>query len=388
MLIKNLYIMIGALAGVLACTYVFIIYTKMIQNRRNRLQQMHMTTIQHDLNKLLTIADSDYAHYLEEYLTAIQLRVKNRSFRTALETALLDHLAEARQEDTQRLLAVAYALNFPSLCMSQIRSRSNRNVAFGSRKAGLFQYKEAIPFMLDALSIFSSDTQFQILMGLSRMGDVDAMETAYNKIGNYVMVNERSVYEIMEAFTGDMRELCRRMIHCEMDFISALFLKSLDRDTAIALSEDIMDIIKSGGKEQRIAAIKAIALTEDGTYARHLLPTLEDSDWEVRAISARTLGKIKVPEVSGALSSAIYDSEWWVRQNAASSLLSYPDCEEIFTSVMDSKDSYAKDSVIFALENAGRNDMLAIISQAPKGLDELDYDSLNHYKGKELVNIV
>lgn len=365
MSIQTLFNLIGILTTILAGLYVFAIFTKMSQNRRLKAEQIYRRAITADLDRLLMAPDADYNELFQAFVTDSLNNIKKKACRVMFDKVLLEYLEESGSERRQKLLALADALGYPALCMPQIKSRSSRNIASGCRKAGLYQYKEAIPHMLEALSILSGDTQFQILMGLSRLGDVEAMCQAFNAISRHTIVNERTVCEILEAFSGDKYALYKLMIHCEEEYIAALFLKSLESDLAADLAGDIVDILNSGGKEVRIAAIKAIGKIKEIAPAYHLRKALRDDEWEVRAIAAKALGQLIDPDAGEALAAALHDPEWWVRQNAAASLLSYPACEELFASVMRTKDAYAWDSIVYALESAKRQDILLKLQPAP-----------------------
>jgi len=364
MSIQTVYVLIGVFAAILAGLYIFVIYSKIAQAHRTKVQVTYTQTIRPAVEDLSTAPDADYSELHQTYVAVARKNMKKKAYHTALEAILLEYLEESGQERRQRVLKIAYDLELPCLCLAQIESRNNRNVAFGCRKAGLYQYVEAVPRMLGALSILSSETQFQILMGLSRIGDVNAMCQAFNTISRYIMANERAVSEILEAFPGNKQELFQRMIHSEEEYVAALFIKSLDRDVMKFLAGDITGILESGGKEMRIAAIKAIGSMDENIPIVQLREALTDEDWEVRAMAAKALGAQVDPEGGAALATALHDPEWWVRQNAAFALLSYPDCEELFLSMIETKDAYARDSIVNALESAEKSYILVKIQQA------------------------
>lgn len=359
MSIQALLILIYVLAAILTGLYVFIILTKIAQARREKVRQVHLRAIMPGLEGFFAAPDSGRDESMRAFVQSAHKKIKQKAYRTALESVLLEYLEEPDKERRQRILSLSYALGLPRLCLPQIGSRSNRNVAFGCRKAGLYRCEDAVPYILGTLSILSSDTQFQILMGLSRIGDANAMYQAFHTISQHVIVNERAVSEILKAFAGDKHALYKHMIHCEEEYITTLFLKSLDKDLAAALAGDIVEVLNGGGKEVRIAAIKALGKIEHNVSAYPLRRALGDSEWEVRAIAAKALGVLIDPDAGEALASALRDPEWWVRQNAALSLLAYPDCEKLIASAVQTGDAYARDSIVYALENSERRDILS-----------------------------
>lgn len=205
----------------------------------------------------------------------------------------------------------------------------------------------------DAKSI--NENQYDILMGLARIGGADAMRKAFNKIKNSVLVNERGVTDILSCFPDgeEKNELFRRMIQDETNYVAALFLKAVNAEMAQALRDEMIRALRTGNKEVRAAAVKGLGSLGIDAPAQDLIHALEDGDWEVRALAARALGPIKVTEASMALYRALYDPEWWVRQNAAYALFEHPGFETLFILAAESGDEYAKDSVISVIEDVG-----------------------------------
>lgn len=350
MSLNTLFLIILALGITLAGIFVLIICTKVWQARQIRVQGSYRQAIKPDLEKLLGAPDSDYEKLLEAYMRGARTKTKSKTYTAVLETVLLEYLTNPGSEEWGRALSISYDLGLPRLCLSQIKSRNSRKVSFGCRRAGLYRYKEAVPYMFKALDILASDTQFQILMGLSRIGDVSAMQQAFDSISRYVIVNERAAFEILSAFSGDKHSLYKYIINNSVDYVTVLFLKAIDGDTAKKLMGDIVSLLNSGGKELRAAAIKAIGKMGKDAPTKFLVRALDDPDWEVRAISAKILGILKDPGAGAALAKAIQDPEWWVRQNAVEAIFSYPECEELLLEVIKSKDAYACDSINYALE--------------------------------------
>lgn len=366
----TLLFIMRTLIATLIGLFAFIIYTRFARARKTITENNHRLAIIPELESVLNAADSDYAALLDAYLKEAKTKIKSKTYSSTIEAVLLEQLEAPGSKNWQRALSISYELGFPQLCLSQIKSRLNRNIAFGCRKAGLYRYKPAIPDMLSALAVFSSDTQFQILMGLSRIGDVFAIRMAFDIINQYVIVNERAVFEILSAFSGDRHELFSEMIHSKTEYVSALFLKSMEKENVEVLIEEIMQIFYNGGKEMRIAAIRALMKMEKDAPAEQMIRALSDDDWEIRAMAAKALGVSVHPDAESALAAALRDSEWWVRQNAAAALLAYPDCDKLFLAVSGERDAYALDSMIHVLENTDKVELLSKIRSITSELTE------------------
>ena len=350
---------------IVVCVSLFasVIWIKMAQAHRERGRSIAMKNIRPILKKLFTAGTVDFFKNHEQGTSKLADKMDGKYFRQTLEDILLDILEVAGGETKVRARTIAYQFGFPERCLSMIRDRLTGNIAIGCRKAGLYQYEEAIPDILNVLGIISSNTQHQALMALSRMGNADALVQAFDKISPLILVNERAVSEIINTFSGDRRELYKKMIHHQSDYLVRLFLKAIDPETANALIKDIVSIYKDGGKETRLAGIIAIGRSGNSGRIPILIRALTDTEWEIRAMAAKTLGVLTSPHAVKPLAKAARDGEWWVRQNAVTSILAYSDSDEILTSIVKSGDRYAYDSMLYALEKANETKLLSRIRE-------------------------
>ena len=291
---------------------------------------------------------------LEEYIRETgEHNKKNRSIIDVYLTAALE--LPVTEKKRKHLTAIARRLDFLPECLAQIRSGDPEISAIGARRAGLYNFTETLDDMVAALDNLTSENQFEILMSLSRFGAADAMERAFAKIAKNIIVNERGIVEILSLFPdGESKiKLFRNMIQNDEDYISALFLKSMDSKMARTMSKDIIAVLHKGNKEVRAAAVRALYTLERRAPAQELIKALEDPDWEVRALAAKALKPVKKHEASIALFKALSDQQWWVRQNAANALANHPDYEVLFVLASELGDEYTKDSIISAIENDG-----------------------------------
>ena len=323
------------------------------QNRKNK------NNIKLMLDKFITKADEEYNEGLTEFIR--YAGDKDENFLAALDEYLLDVLEQAESsgaeyQDTkypERLIAIAGQLDFSSECVAQIRSHNTRISALGCRRAGLYKVMDAITIMEAALVFFSGENQYEILLALARIGRADVMQSAFAKIKNNILINERGIIEILSAFPEceEKKILFRNMIRGDTDYIAALFLKAADRKMTEELMADITQVLETGNKEVRAAAVRSLSTLGEEAPVGILIRALEDRDWEVRALAAKALDPIKTPEVSSALYNALFDQQWWVRQNAARALASHPGYEALFVLAAESGDEYVRDSIVSALEN-------------------------------------
>ena len=351
------------LLGASTILIIFIVINKLLMASRSKELAKNIVSITEGIDTFITRSDDDFRIALDKfYINAV---ARGKAFINAVDSYLLSSLETPDLRHKDRFISIANRFNFPANSLAQIKSGNIRVIALGSRRAGLYNYQEAVDEMIIALEILSSENQFEILMGLARIGKAEDMQRAFEKIKDSILVNERAVIAILGAFPKgeEKRILFRNMIHCDTDYVSALFLKSMDRGMAGEMMEDIISVFTIGSDEIRVSAIQAFASLGEDAPEGILIKALEDSDWEVRALAAKALGQIKTKESSAALYKALFDQQWWIRQNVAHALLGHPGFETLFVLAAESGDEYTKDSIISVLENANNPALLRAIKR-------------------------
>ncbi|MCL2473154.1 MAG: HEAT repeat domain-containing protein [Treponema sp.] len=354
-------LLIILLSLVAICTSLFlsVICIYLIQAHKREKTNHYIKIIKPVLHKLFTTETVDFFRNHTHAVSKLQEQLKGKLPLQTLEDLLLGTLEDANCETKVRARTIAGYFGFPKKCLSMITDRLTANIAIGCRKAGLYQYEDAIPDILTALDITSSDTQYEALMALSRIGDVPSMVQALNKINHFIFVNERAINEILNTFTGNKSELYKKMIYNESEYLVSLVLKAIDREIVNLLLNDIITIIKKGGKELRLAGIIAIGKSGNDEAIDTLIKAMNDKEWEIRAMAAKNLGVITRPDAVTALAKAARDREWWVRQNAVTAILAYPDRHQILASIVRTGDRYAYDSMLYSLERANEISLLS-----------------------------
>ena len=364
--IKVVLIILVALIILCVALFVLVVCIKTAQKRREIERNRDIKKISPLLKKLLTAETVDFFKNHAQGLSKLSEKLDGKHSMEALEDMLLDILEDADGETQVRARTIAYHFKFPEKSLSLIGNRRTGNVAIGCRKAGFYQYEEAIPGILKALDIFSSNTQYQALMALARIGDAGVLVQAFDKINRFVLINERAVSEIIKIFSGNRYELFKKMMHNQSAYLVRLFLKAIDPDVANKLIEDIITVYRTGDKETRLAGIIAIGRSGNSKKTYMLTHALNDPEWEIRAMAAKTLGFLTDPDAVMALANAARDREWWVRQNAVSSLLAYPNCAEILASIAQTGDRYAYDSMLYTLEKTDETRLISAIKEVWK----------------------
>lgn len=82
----------------------------------------------------------------------------------------------------------------------------------------------------------------------------------------------------------------------------------------------LIDLLRTGGEEERISAARALAGAGGPVAASALEGALEDPSWPVRAQAARALGALRVTAAAPGIAALLGDGAWWVRAAAAEAL--------------------------------------------------------------------
>ena len=326
---------------------------KLVNDYQEKTNSTHKKAIKEQIEGFISKPDNEFWETLQGFCgNALH---KDLNYRTLVDAYLLDALELPGITHRDRLIAIAREMRFPSECLAQIRSGNPEISALGSRRAGLYNVKEAAGEMMNALKHLSSENQFAILMALARIGNADAMQLAFEWIKNSVMLNERAVIEILSSFPNgeEKTALFRKMIRNDTHYIAGLFLKATDGEIARVLVDEIRAVLHNGNKEVRAAAVRGLASLGKDAPAEDLLRALTDSDWEVRALAAKALGPIEIPRAGLALFKALSDQQWWVRQNAAKAMINHPGYETLFLLAAEIGDEYTRDSILNVLEDGG-----------------------------------
>ena len=383
MSIKIVIIVLFALIALCLSMFFSVICMKLAQERREKMRSAYTKKIKPVLTSLLATEPAYFLEKCEQGISKLERPRQNKFSLQVLEELLLEIIENEKPEKKARARIIAEQLGLPPKCLNMIRSRLEGNIAIGCRKAGLYQYEDAIPGIIKALDIFSSTTQFEVLMALSRIGNTAVLVQAFDKIHRFILVNERAINEIVNVFSGDRHELFKKMLYHQSAYLARIFLKAIDKKTAGSLIGDILIMSRTGDKETRLAGIVAIGRSGKRAKIPVLIRAMRDTEWEIRAMAAKTLGILIGPNAIMPLTKAACDSEWWVRQNAINSILAYPGREMILASIVKSGDKYAYDSILYILEKTKQINLLLNISKISTSKAGISKASISKVWSKE-----
>lgn len=115
----------------------------------------------------------------------------------------------------------------------------------------------------------------------------------------------------------------------------------------------LIELLGSGRPEWRIAAASALEHVGTDDAVGPLRVAIHDDDWRVRARAVVALGAMADSGTLDEVAQLLTDSQWWVRQNAAASLVKIPGGTDRLFEVLDGEDHYAADAALNQLTTSG-----------------------------------
>jgi hypothetical protein len=168
-----------------------------------------------------------------------------------------------------------------------------------------------------------------------------------NEAGKANRMEKNNVLTLVEMIDLDIRDVLDKIMHGSSTFLQILALEIYGKRKYSEGVSWIKIMVSNPSKEIRIAALKgAYALGDiiDNDYFNKIAVLENDEDWEVRAFLARFLEITKTKAAINILTRLIKDSNWDVRNNAASSLskLGAKGLNSL-VGLLDSKDRFARE---------------------------------------------
>lgn len=178
-------------------------------------------------------------------------------------------------------------------------------------------------------------------------GHVDLFEILLNRI----VLENRYVFGAIKTASKTMRKELKSSILHKIEKDKNLYhVKSCIDLIADALlpTDDISVILKRYDNSHinlKISIIRAVGLFHQDEVSIILKKGLFDSQWEVRAAAALHMGLQKDTRWLPDLKSALHDSAWWVRKNAAGALMATgTEGKKVLIEAQNDSDRYVREA--------------------------------------------
>lgn len=349
---QYIYISIIFFSLIIFQLYIYITYEKLSNAYRSNKIKKYSQRIESYINNIIDEINAGH-----EPTTAILDDLKyacmNKMKREVVEEHILNRMENLKGVDLSKHTELCDYIGVVQYEINNLENKNYFKKALAAKRLGEFRSKDAVPALLAQIHVRNNDVIYNILLALAKIGDEEAFVDAFASMDSSISLSERSLIEIVDSFEGNKYNIYKHMINTSNRFIAGVFIKSAGNARMISLSKAISKYLSSENKELRIAAVKAIGNMGAEEYVNDLIKLLKDHEWEVRALSAKALNNFTDNEILLPLRDALSDAQWHVRFNAATTILNHEDGMSIVDSVLDGNDTFAKDIIMFAIENSG-----------------------------------
>ncbi len=212
--------------------------------------------------------------------------------------------------------------------------------------------KEAIPDIRPMADSKNKDLSYNSAMALSVLGDEGSVvDFILNCEKNYEY-SHRIIIEVLEKYAGNISSLARRLIAQGDEYIRVSVIKGIAKYRLSEFEETYLQGLNSRNMDMKIACIRALGKIADPKSERSLIIETHDLNWQVRAAAVEELSNFQTETGMKAVTEAIQDTDWWVRHNAAKSLIRMDASHKYVYAVLKGYDKYASDAVKNELSKA------------------------------------
>lgn len=254
------------------------------------------------------------------------------------------------EDNQERLMEFYEGTGIKAFLVKRLYAKSDNIKSLACRHLGELIVKDTEPYILKLISSKNNDVIYNVLLALSKLGDTNGLVQIFTNDSKNIYISSRAIIEIISVFNGSIEDLFKRTFNLSDDYIKGILIKATANYRIEGLRPYYIDHVKSDDKNLRIASIRALCELKDQADEQYIIPLLEDKDWEVRAAAAKSLEKIGTSNSFTALGKSTGDSVWWVRHNAANTLILIPGGKEYAFEIINGDDQYAREALVSVIE--------------------------------------
>ncbi|MDX1490198.1 MAG: HEAT repeat domain-containing protein [Pseudohongiellaceae bacterium] len=224
--------------------------------------------------------------------------------------------------ERERIALLLEHIGFKDLCIEECQEGELRNRLAAVEALQLFKDSEVQNTLIDLLDDKEEDIRIVAADSLSAIGALPKPN---------ILVAKLSTDSILQS--RDLRTLFREIARHDPSYLSRIakftgisrYMKIAIAD-ALAQSSDfrvIHDLIayaQNPDLDIRASAIRSLGTLRHPQAENLLNQSIDDEQWQVRAVSAQAIGLIGLEHLALKLSPLLDDSSWWVRFRSAEAL--------------------------------------------------------------------
>lgn len=320
---------------ILCILFLYLVGRKYLENKQNDMVQKREQQLTKPIFQYLQF-DKELELELDE----------SKVDKLALEN-ILSHYSEViegeQEENRLHSLANTYLKNH---YLKELRARNwsrRMNVLYKIEDFHLIELEKALVEMIHLKRDISLEEKVQIYRVLSSFQneqiflllnhDEELTEKDYRSM--LLRLEADPFYALLSSFPS-----CREPL--QLAILDVISLRGKIDHTAF-----LEQVFQSNQGEIRLRALKAISSIGFVQSIQTYLPLAESPSWQERMMIAKLLGKRKDLSYIPFLREFMHDNSWWVRSQAAESIMYYKNGKEVLQEILDySEDMFAKDMAL------------------------------------------
>lgn len=288
--------------------------------------------------------------------------------RQAAEQILLHMLGMLAGENRDKLVELAKMQGLVNSELGELRSGDWTRRELAAMNLGIIRLPETVPYLARLLYDRHVPVRYTAARSLAMVGSVEAFASLVDLIAKPKYIDTARLLEIVQQAPRANVEPIQRMIENEQAPLTVrLLLVDLTGDwREYRLVESLRSLLRSNEKELVIHAIKALVRIGDIDSVPEIIQMVDDPRWEVRSQVVKAAGLLGFTEALPLLRKALTDEAFWVRRNAAESLVALgPAGYAVLQTASLLKDRFAFDLAEYQLERLNGHLAAAMGTPAP-----------------------
>lgn len=309
-------------------------------------------------SRIQTIVHSPTSMSQESEIQDLKKYVKNDRLKMdILSTNLLELIKDdpketdvTKKEIREKAFYATYtAINPAEFYSVLLRTGNAYDKAYACRKLSDYYASEEIENIRKLAFSKNKDLAYNAAITLSVLGDEQGLMKVILEYENNYEMSHRIIIEILEKYSGDFDALARKLLEKADEYIRAAVVKALAKSRSREFESTYFTYLKEGSINLKIAALRAIGSIARPEHEHELIVASHHKNWAVRSAAIKAMIDIPSDNIFQAISQATKDPEWWVRYNAAKTLVAMDHDFFYIEKILQGYDKFASDAIKHAL---------------------------------------
>lgn len=348
------YIVFGIFVFILAIVGLYFLLALVLKKRDEQIVEEKRLKILNLFNDLL---HSDKKETENDVLMLKECFTTDNGFK-AFHLAYQNFIAENEVNEEIRSILVEIVDYETIYKNKRLKESYRKSYAFYLMSEFQLESGEAIELSLRNLSDPSFYVRINALKVIQNQTNVKTILTTLDIINERrEYYNKRVIVDFLDTFRGNQQELDQQLIHYMDAYTEELISIILEHFTNTEndnqeVQDRILDyLLNSSSIEIVLRSTRYFSVVIDEKAKSIIFENLSHKDWRVRTTSANAIGRYADDKVVGQLKNSLTDLNYFVRRNAALSLVKVISKEELFYEAVSNDDAFARDTLVYLIES-------------------------------------